>query len=195
MKARWAEENGMKRFLIFAILPLAASSNRTWAKQKQRNDAVCSISQVYVVPSELPHGGQFDYFAIESALEDYTWLSVADVVVLMPKNPPVGTGTVQLTEFGSMGYKSQSHSSGDVAWGESGKHVAYELKLMDANGNVLWTGVDSRELEGVKSSASEYGAEAHEVHAKADDAMQRLAWRLNREAHCGNRPKYKKLSQ
>jgi len=180
--------------LLFSVAVLVASSNRIWAKQKQRNDAVCSITQVYILKSDLMED-EFDYAGVRSALEDYTWLKIAEWAVPMPKDVPPGTGAVQLTKFGSMRYESTSSSSGNVAWGESGNHIVYELTLMDAKGNVLWTGRDGRELEGVKSTASVYGAEAHEVHASPDDAAERLAWRLNREARCGNQPKYKKLSQ
>ena len=171
--------------ILLALVPLA------WAKQKERNDAVCSISQVYVVPADLPHG-QFDYFGIKFALEDYTWLEVPDVVILMPKDPPPGTGTVQLTESGNTMYNSRSSSTPYESRGESGYNVIYNFNLMDAKGNVLWKVEDMRELEGVKSSATTYKSEAHEAHADPGSAMQRIAWKLNHDANCGNRPKVKK---
>jgi len=184
----------MKRFLTFAILLLVAGSSSIWAKEKQRNDAVCSISQVYVVPADLPHG-KFDYWGIKFALEDYTWLKVPDVVILMPKDPLPGTGTVQLTEFGKTMYNSRSSSTTYESRGESGYNVIYSFNLMDAKGNVLWKAEDMWELEGIKSSAATYKSEAHEAHADPASAMQRIAWKLNHDANCGNRPKEKKQPQ
>jgi hypothetical protein len=179
------------KFNFIALLLMVTPFGTLEAKQKQRNNPVCSILQVYVVPADLSHG-HFDWPGIKYGLEENTWLKVPDVVVLMPKDPSPDTGTVQLIELYTTGYRSESHSYGTGAYGESGNHVVYELKLMDARGNVLWTGMDGEELEGIKSKANKNGSEAHEVHADPVDAVERIARRLNSEANCGFRPKRKK---
>jgi hypothetical protein len=162
----------------------------TWGKHKKPgNGAVCSVTQVYVRNAEMEQG-QFNW-AVKQALDRSTAFQVPDVNTPEPKSPPPGTAFAEFKESWRTGWQSSSNSSLSGSLGESGHRVKYELRIVDERGNVLWSGEDDRELEGVRSSADEYSAEAHEVHASPANAVRRLAWRLNREAHCGNWPKHK----